>query len=497
MLVVISDLHLSEGRNPSTGKISPTEDFFFDEEFSRFLTYLNSRKPGDVHLVINGDLFDFLQVRVCPQDFQASAYLASLDEREKRYVCKYGAKTDETASVFKLGEIYQGHPRFFTALNDFLSAGNKLTVVIGNHDIELSWGQVQNRFKTLVTSRTSKTAADGGTADCMVDFAPLIHFDQKYKVYIEHGHQYESLNSFRYPLHPVLPRKKTEINLPFGSLFVRYLLNKVEQMNPFADNIKPNTKYVAWVIKNNPFGFWRLTKMIGQFVVTLAKIFRRSGNLSKYSAADIEFFESVSNAELANIAERSNIQGDASSENHPLQEIRKLHQIPFNDGKARLIWQAFFSQLDVILFLLSGLAAFAFVFSIWQYGRTILSIGALASSVLAAVAGEIFFKAGSGMKKANREAAEKISKIFNDSGYDTRYIVFGHTHAPEIIRLGQNRTYYNTGTWGVIFNEEDELIRDKKQFAFLMFTEPGVEPQLLRWNDNVGVPELLPLFDSV
>ena len=496
MLVVISDFHLSEGRRPGTGKISPTEDFFFDEEFSRFLTYLNSCKPGDIHLVINGDLFDFLQVGVCPEDFQVSAYLAKLDVREKRYICKYGAKTDETASVFKLEKIYRGHPSFFAALNDFLSAGNELTVVIGNHDIELTWDLVQSRFKTLVSTCSVKTAADGGTADSTVNFAPWFHFDQEYKTYIEHGHQYESLNSFRYPLHPVLPRKKTEINLPFGSLFVRYLLNKVEQISPFADNIKPNTKYVAWIIKNNPFGFWRLIKVIGQFALTLAKIFRRSGNLSNFSAEDIDFFESVTNAELAKIAERSNIDGDVTSETHPLQKIRKLHHIPFNDGKARFVWQSFFSQLDVILFLLSGLAAFIFVISILQYGQNVITVVALVASALAAIAGEMFFKAGSEMEKANREAAQEIVQFFNDSGYDTRYVVFGHTHAPEIIGLGQNRTYYNTGTWGVIFNEEDELIREKKQFTFLMFTEPGAEPQLLRWNDNVGVPELLPLFDS-
>jgi len=61
-LVVISDLHLSAGCPDREGKFSCNEDLFFDEEFRRFLRHLQNEKPGNTHLVIAGDLFDFLQV---------------------------------------------------------------------------------------------------------------------------------------------------------------------------------------------------------------------------------------------------------------------------------------------------------------------------------------------------------------------------------------------------------------------------------------------------
>ena len=62
-LIVISDLHLSEGHRKESEKYSPHEDFFFDEEFSRFLLYLEDhRKRWKKHLVIAGDMFDFLQL---------------------------------------------------------------------------------------------------------------------------------------------------------------------------------------------------------------------------------------------------------------------------------------------------------------------------------------------------------------------------------------------------------------------------------------------------
>jgi hypothetical protein len=74
-------------------------------------------------------------------------------------------------------------------------------------------------------------------------------------------------------------------------------------------------------------------------------------------------------------------------------------------------------------------------------------------------------------------------------------VVFGHSHQPDIVRLGE-LVYFNTGTWTVIFDDEDELLREKKQFAFVMCAAPGAEPRLMRWNDCLGAPETLPLFDS-
>src|SRR3990172_592518 len=110
MIVVISDLHLSEGVRPETQKLAPTEDFFFDGEFARFLGYLQKTEPGRVHLIINGDLFDFLQVTFTVEDIADCEHLAGISKREHDYVYKYGAKTDEQSTIKKLEKIARGHP---------------------------------------------------------------------------------------------------------------------------------------------------------------------------------------------------------------------------------------------------------------------------------------------------------------------------------------------------------------------------------------------------
>jgi len=498
MIVVVSDLHLSEGRHPDTRKLAPTEDFFFDEEFSRFLEGFYSGALEPIHLIINGDLFDFLQVPITREEIDRSDHLKGLSEKEKAYICKYGAKTDEASTILKLEKIARGHPVFFDSLHNFLAKGNRLTIIIGNHDIELFWPGVQECFRRLV--RVDELASKAGVSESMaanVRFSPWFYYDRDYSFYAEHGNQYEELNSFRYFLYPVLPRRQSELNLPVGSLFVRYLLNKVERINPFADNIKPNTKYIAWVLKNNPLSVRRLLKLLGQFVVTLAKSYRRSGSLSSYSSLDIAKFQQETDQRMAELCREYALQGDPGAPNHPLRRIIGLHKRPINDSKSRFLWREFFAYLDVWLFLIGGMGGgLLLILALFFSWSSVVSGVALVAFIISITAGDIFFSIGSNMSKENIRAVEAIYGYLNSSDNVVRYLTFGHTHEPEIAKIGDDGLYFNTGTWGVIFDDQEALLREKKQFAALILDEPGAEPRLMRWNDGLGALEILPLFDS-
>ena len=104
-LLVVSDLHLSEGCRPATNKYSTREDFFFDHEFARFLAYYRGAGRADGvrwHLIINGDMLDFLQV---------TAYQDAPPElrRASRHL-RYGLDCGEPETVYKMGKIAEGHP---------------------------------------------------------------------------------------------------------------------------------------------------------------------------------------------------------------------------------------------------------------------------------------------------------------------------------------------------------------------------------------------------
>ena len=75
-----------------------------------------------------------------------------------------------------------------------------------------------------------------------IEFCPWFYYEPGL-IWVEHGNQYDGINSFDYFLFPYLPNSK-ELMLPSGSFFVRYLFNKVEQIDPFADNIRPLSRYL-------------------------------------------------------------------------------------------------------------------------------------------------------------------------------------------------------------------------------------------------------------
>ena len=93
--------------------------------------------------------------------------------------------------------------------------------------------------------------------------------------------------------------------------------------------------------------------------------------------------------------------------------------------------------------------------------------------------------------KTAKEIKTKILK-------DVKIIVMGHTHDPAIKKIGDDCWYYNTSTWTTVFSEEERLIRDEKQFAFLKvkLTDKGPDAQLMRWNDAAGECEQLILFEE-
>ncbi|MCX7816744.1 MAG: metallophosphoesterase [Syntrophales bacterium] len=233
-IVVISDLHLSEGWKSSTGRISRLEDFFFDDAFERFLCWLNSegRRLGvPWRLVIAGDMVDFLQIVEIPTDMDLKLRPSELE---------FGLGTSSDRTVWKLNVLMNGHDRFFRALISFLAAGNHLSVVAGNHDIEWTMPEVKRAFLEFLENKARKMGCDFLRSN--VTFHTWFYFE-KGTVWIEHGHQYDALNSFDFPYYPYIPQTR-EILLPAGSFFVRYLFNTVEQINPFADNIKPIGEYL-------------------------------------------------------------------------------------------------------------------------------------------------------------------------------------------------------------------------------------------------------------
>ena len=266
-LVIVSDLHLSEGLNRGTRKFNLNEDFFFDEKFNRFLNYLQQdsvKRKKKWRLIIAGDMADFLQVTRLPEP---SRFPVRPREEE------YGLGTSPEKTVWKLSVMMDGHRTFFQALGGFLRSGHRLTIISGNHDVEWIVPDVQEAFRRLMKDYLPKySRGKDRVVSRQIEFCPWFYYEPEL-IWVEHGHQYDGMNSFDYPLFPYLPGS-TEMMLPAGSFFVRYLFNKVEQKHPFADNIKPTSAYVRryWLslllsprVVRHVRSFWEIIKKLRKF----------------------------------------------------------------------------------------------------------------------------------------------------------------------------------------------------------------------------------------
>lgn len=283
-LVIISDLHLSEGRHPVTKKFNLNEDFFFDEEFDRFLIYLEDesrRRNRKWRLIIAGDMVDFLQITRLPDSTEFE-----LRKSEK----KYGLGTHPDKTIWKMKVMMDGHWIFFKAVGRFICGGHKCTIMTGNHDIEWTVPEVQKAFrdemKKYLPDDVIKTEE---VVSSQIEFCPWFYYEPSL-IWVEHGNQYEGINSFDYFLFPYLPNSK-ELMLPSGSFFVRYFFNKVEQIDPFADNIRPLSSYLRKYSLKLLFSR-RVLRHLGYFLKIFGKS-KKFGNeqttgLSQKNDAQIE-----------------------------------------------------------------------------------------------------------------------------------------------------------------------------------------------------------------
>lgn len=256
VVLVASDLHLGTGCDPVSGCYSNTENFFEGGAFTRWLTATAPSEDARGLLVLNGDTFDFLRVTPTPKthdDFTGwqltlarlryTLDIGALTEAIDKAEGRYGLKTNDYKTIWKFERIVEGHHSFFDALSSWLSDGHTLVFVKGNHDLELFWPLVRLAIRDALFRHGSPP----NVVESQVAFA-----DESVKVaniYIEHGHQYEAMTQVRGS--PVLAQTP-EINLPLGSFMNRYIINKIERLDPFLDNVKPVQSAILTLLRRYP-----------------------------------------------------------------------------------------------------------------------------------------------------------------------------------------------------------------------------------------------------
>ena len=246
-ILVISDLHLGEDLKPaSAGFLRHVA--ILERELEAFLRhYTRVRRDGRPwELVINGDMVDFLSVCLIPTK-QEYTDEASGDPEELVY--GLGARPHQARA--KILRVLERHPGVFRALAGFVAAGNRVRIVLGNHDVEFHWPVVQDAFKQGVAKLGAGDAVELG-----ITFHPWFYFRENL-VWIEHGHQYDEYCSFDYILNPVEPDQE-EIALSLGGAGYRYISNHVAGADPHQQEDWNMLGYLRFSLGLGLRGVWRM-----------------------------------------------------------------------------------------------------------------------------------------------------------------------------------------------------------------------------------------------
>lgn len=487
-IIVVSDLHMAAGKN-EMGVYQGSENFFADKAFDRFLKYIiTGLGQKKALLVLNGDTFDFLRVTEFPGKMPAIPVTAKLKhffyndvvkpvmhppadqvntaftewQQELRHVgisktitelehCisshenKYGLETDDYKTIYKLMRIQKGHPDFFTALANWLQNGHRIIINKGNHDLELVWPAVRNYIRLLL----AKPIGDTGLEETLTRFVlPNVFFADDAilidsSVYIEHGHRYDK---FAMVLDgPFVTKNPTQINIPFGSFFNRYLINRVELFYPYLDKVRPTGNVVPILVREN---FPLAIKIFGSQLPFMIRILFTNARyiwfmlrrvvplllvLVPIAVYGFILFSSINKSALAGKLPATGIIGAA---------LKML------GTTGSLILSYFIARIVAWLQLVepSSLDAYAY-------------------------------------------------RLYLTTGSRYQLICMGHTHNPGSYPNGSAGLFYNTGTWIPVIETSTAEVREDRTFTFLHLVHNAaggfkpVDDQLQRWNDDAGRPE--------
>jgi UDP-2,3-diacylglucosamine pyrophosphatase LpxH len=468
--VIVSDLHLCGGYDERTGAFSRREDFFYDDAFARFLAYLRARAESEGRrwrLVILGDFFDFLQV----DQFEPAGGEPAVD-------------TSAGATMAKLARIARGHRELFAALGAFAAAGFPVDIVPGNHDVELVRPSVQRRLVDLICGACRQPEAAAS-----IHFHPWIYYVPGV-LYAEHGHQYDDVNSFQFQLRPFADDDQSQIDLPLGSYFVAYLFNRIESLDPFADNVRPVTSYLVWALQAHPV---QTLSTLGIHLRLLVAVLRRSKDQSPldlrvrreaYRRDVLPAYAQEVGLDYADVVAIDRLAASPAMMN-------KFHQL-----RAMII-----GPLLEVAPAAAGVVAIYLGLGRIRPGARSFAIYALGLAGLVWRERQVWRSPTSQPSGYLHRAARRIRRILIRAGKSVPVYVFGHTHAPEQVALTNERRppyYMNTGTWTPTVPASFELLGARETFSFVQITrERGTNrpvARLMAWNDNAGRAEPLPLM---
>jgi UDP-2,3-diacylglucosamine pyrophosphatase LpxH len=435
----------------------------------------------DIELVINGDLVDFLA-----------------EEPFEPFTTSAPAAADKLRNIIRTAD--EGAPegeQVFPALRQFIAEGHRVTLLIGNHDLELALPAVrQELLRRLTDDRPAR-----------VEFLLDGEACRRGAALIEHGNRYDGWNAVAHgALRAVRARaSRDEPVFPFvcppGSRLVIEVMNPLKRLYKFIDLLKPENEAVIPLIAalhptamremRRIFNTWRQTRSL-----RAGDVPDEESYIAAWGADD-----AVVPDDVTQIADRVAGKGrtvPAADRDLSLNEVigdevdrrtlaRSEAVLSDAEALARLALQEEVLDLDLVpdeysrvgdglrawLQSTASLARMRGAASEQRYRYLRTALVSHRNTI-----GATF--------RLDSEHADYLEAARRLAHGETRFVIFGHTHLPKSIALDGGARYLNTGTWCPTIRLDERLYETGVNEADVLerlrqFVEDMSSNRLGRW----------------
>jgi UDP-2,3-diacylglucosamine pyrophosphatase LpxH len=395
-VVVISDLHLANGQ----------PDLIADPRLlETFIHQLDRIFPVDINrgekleLVINGDFVDFLNIQ------------------------EYSEWTPDPAQAVKKLLDVTDRSRFsgvFDALGELVAKGHLLTMVLGNHDIELALPAVHAAF-------LSRIGADPRKVLWLTDGRA----HRIGSVLIEHGNRYDDANVNDYDGLRALVSAQSRgeqaarpLEVSAGSKLVLHVVNRLKDTYPFVNLLQPlGELLLLLLLELEPSLSWEMDML---------RRLLRGKQLAERNQAGAQ------PKKTTNVSAGSEAEDDAATVQAEEAEL----QATFGETRTQLRQRA------------ENVAAGALLQSMFRPGgdgmaallRRGEAIPLERLRRLRVALKRILDSDESGRIDSLEGPCARAAKRLLRNGKELEAVVMGHTHLPRFVQT-EGGVYINTGTW--------------------------------------------------
>lgn len=465
-LLVLSDVHLGSDLNDLT----PPEDRVrraraVDEDLVRLLRHYRATPAPDGRwrLVVAGDLIDFIGMTVRVEG-EALSTPPNEDEQE------YGLGNAEDHARAKLRHVAERHRDVFAAMAEFVGHGHALTLVHGNHDLELHWDGVKDELRAILRRHAEAAGVHDSAFDARVGFQPWFFYVDGV-AYIEHGHQYDAYCATDHVMAPYSPLDPRRIMRGFSDVLLRRVVRPTRGMREHGHEALGLFDYVTMGMRLGVGGMWRL---LVRFVGAVLELLRlRREHFAEAAAALREEHE----RRVALLAEATRIGVDR------LRALAALQTPPITRSIRGILGSVLIDRMALgllctLALVVAGVLAARHGHHTWMLPASIV-VGWVFAHRQLTRARQI------DPTDALAERAAHLAKLF-----PVAFVVMGHTHIPAQAKVaGSSTTYINVGAWAEEEADDPSHVwRAPRTHLVIRRGEDGPIADLLAWDTEAAEP---------